>query len=319
MLSKKLLLAIALVGLSLNLPTIYTTPQTAFAQTPTSVRSEFCDCGRPACATCSKRQPTPALTSSSSGRQFYTLDSSHLAPARLQYESYPPAISDQSGSHTTGNIESAGTVYQLGDWQSGGCVLPTEGCQAEGCLTGDCQSGTCRKSGCLRCRVPRATRVPRTPRTPRTKSCRKCHKCLNDVCTLEVEKGKEKKTCYETEQKIVCIPKVRLPWQNCNPDNPAPTCSETRTVTVLKKKKYECDVCKYSWKVVEPAVPDVSHLQEPKTTGGETMEAEMEPAEIEPINDNEVEQAPQEPIVPGAIPQAPPIPKESGLRFRIFK
>ena len=317
MLSKKLLLAIALVGLSLNLPTIYTTPQTAFAQTPTSVRSEFCDCGRPACATCSKHQPTPALTSSSSGRQFYTLDSSHLAPARLQYEDYPPAITDHHGSYTTGNVESTGsTVYQLGDCQSGDCVFPTEGCQSGGCQAESCQSGTCRKPGCLKDRTPRASRAPRAPRT---KSCRKCPKCLNDVCTLKVEKGKEKKTCYETEQKIICIPKVRLPWQNCNPDNPAPTCSETRTVTLLKKKKYECDVCKYSWKVVEPAVPDVSHLQGPKTTGGEARKAEMEPEEIKPINDIEVEQAPQEPIVPGAIPKAPPIPKESGLRFRIFK
>lgn len=91
------------------------------------------------------------------------------------------------------------------------------------------------------------------------KRCRKCPKCQNDVCSLKAECVKEKKTCFEVEQKLICIPKVSLPWRKCKKPcggncagNCRHKCGKTKTVNVLKTKSYECEVCKYSWKVYEP-------------------------------------------------------------------
>ena len=297
---KKLLFVIALVGFSLNLPTVSTTSQSVFAQsriTSAAIQVEACDCSRPSCSTCFGNEPAIALAPISPD---CTLDTSHLAPVLIQ--------NDNDYSHGSGcGCNETTNAPSCSSCQTGGCR--TGGCRTGGCRTGGCQAG-----GCQRCR------------TPRKRGCRKCPKCLNDVCTLKVEKGKEKKSTYETEQKIICIPKVRLPWQNCNPCNPAPTCSETRTVTLLKKKSYECDVCKYTWSVAEPEVPDVSHLEEPEVeepeVAPESEEAEagsVQPDGSLPFENNGSEDGPQEPIIPGGVPEAPPIPKTSGRRYKIFK
>ena len=87
----------------------------------------------------------------------------------------------------------------------------------------------------------------------RKKCCRKCPRCNADVCHLKGEKVKVKKTCFEVDQKIVCIPRVTFPWQRCGP-----TCSKTRTVKVLSKKEYECKECKYTWSLNEPSLPKSS-------------------------------------------------------------
>ena len=78
-----------------------------------------------------------------------------------------------------------------------------------------------------------------------------CPQCDCDFCELKVSKTKDKKKCFEVEQKEVCIPAVRLPWQkNCPPKR-----SKVRVINVLKSKTYECPGCKYEWKVYEPEVP----------------------------------------------------------------
>lgn len=115
----------------------------------------------------------------------------------------------------------------------GNCGNPNCGVQAVAAAPNTCANGQCRQR---RCRTGRC--------------CNKCPKCQQDFCQLEVKKGKEKRTCYKTEQKLICIPSIRLPWQKCQP-----TCSKTKVVNVLKKHKYECPKCEYKWSVYEPEVP----------------------------------------------------------------
>ena len=90
-----------------------------------------------------------------------------------------------------------------------------------------------------------------------TPVCPQCH------CEVTMEEGTVKKHCYEIEYKQICIPKVRIPWhlfgRNCSNRNncddggcDTPGCSpqrcgEVRIIRVLKKKQYECKVCKCKW------------------------------------------------------------------------
>lgn len=108
------------------------------------------------------------------------------------------------------------------------------------------QGCKCGRSNCRGCAV-------------RKRRCRKCPKCQNDVCVLKAECVKDERVCFEVEQKLICIPKVSLPWRKCEKpcsggcsSNCRHKCAKTKTVKVLKTKVYECDVCKYSWKVYEP-------------------------------------------------------------------
>ena len=121
----------------------------------------------------------------------------------------------------------------------GSCSQVSHGTQATnfGCRKGKCG---CKKQRC-RCK-------------------QKCPKCQNDFCQLERKVGKETKTCFKTEQKIVCIPTVRLPWQKCQP-----TCSKTRVVNVLKKHKYECPKCEYKWSEYKPEIQQPQENPESQT------------------------------------------------------
>ena len=134
---------------------------------------------------------------------------------------------------------------------------PNCNCSAGHAVTGN-QNG-CRDKNCG-CRQ----------RSRRGRACQKCPKCQQDFCKLEVKKGKEKRTCFKTEQKIVCIPTFRLPWQKCQP-----TCSKTRVVNVLKKHKFECPKCEYKWSAYEPEVAQPEPKQKPKQT---PMEASVAPS-----------------------------------------
>ena len=113
--------------------------------------------------------------------------------------------------------------------------------------------------------MPRKNRQCNQCRQPRQRRCRKCPKCQNDVCVLDAQCVKEKRTCYEVEQKLICVPKVSLPWRKCEKpcggdcaSNCRHRCGKTKTVKVLQKKTYECNVCKYSWRVNEPNDPQSS-------------------------------------------------------------
>jgi len=102
-----------------------------------------------------------------------------------------------------------------------------------------------------------------------------CPQC-NHTCKLSVSVEKEAKTCYSSECKPVCIPKIVFPWQKkaaccdsgcgctgsagdgccgsekcCSANNGA--C--VRYVNVLKKFEYQCDACKYKWEALQACCP----------------------------------------------------------------
>ena len=162
-------------------------------------------------------------------------------------------------------------------------TLPTDcGCQSSCCQSGPCQTcstGKCDKR-CGSCGKRRRTR--------------KCPQCECDFCLLELEHGKEEKTCFKTEQKLICVPPVRMPWMKDCP----PGISKTKTITVLKKHKYECPSCSYKWTVQEPMVAE-SQSVEPATS--EPTEAEAEPAEGEASEPSATD--------PQSIPEPPTPPR----------
>jgi hypothetical protein len=69
------------------------------------------------------------------------------------------------------------------------------------------------------------------------------------VCCPRVERGSEKKHCWEVECEEICVPAIRWPWLPCC--EPL-KCGYTRTVRKLKKVEYECPVCKYTWESSQP-------------------------------------------------------------------
>lgn len=72
-------------------------------------------------------------------------------------------------------------------------------------------------------------------------------KCGCEVCLLETKTIKEKKTCFKVEEKVICVPAIRMPWHKCNP----PTTSKTKTIKVLKKESYESPASSYKWSVAK--------------------------------------------------------------------
>ncbi len=84
--------------------------------------------------------------------------------------------------------------------------------------------------------------------------CVECPQCACEVCKLEVDNSKIKKTCFQVEQKTICVPPVRLPWKKDCP----PVTSKTKTVNVLKTHSYECPNCTYKWTLQKPVVMETS-------------------------------------------------------------
>lgn len=86
-----------------------------------------------------------------------------------------------------------------------------------------------------------------------------CPSCENEICRLELDQSKVKKTCFKVEQKPICVPPVRFPWQKDCP----PGTSKTKLIKVLSTHTYECPSCSYKWKLqecapLEPAAPPQS-------------------------------------------------------------
>ena len=125
----------------------------------------------------------------------------------------------------------------------------------------------------------------------KTLVCPQCH------CEVTTEEGKVTKYCYEIECEQICIPKIRIPWHllgqkiwcksqcdtggcettGCSP----PPCGKVRTIRVLKKKEYECKVCKCKWTPVcnecscgdgccEAGCPDAAPSVESDENGDDT-------------------------------------------------
>ena len=96
--------------------------------------------------------------------------------------------------------------------------------------------------------------------------CLSCPSCNVSCCELKSEAIEVEKSCWKVECKKICVPRVVFPWQKpcrtscdgccdsgcascdaCNCNNGA--C--VKTVKVLKKHKYKCPSCKYTWTPVE--------------------------------------------------------------------
>ena len=80
-------------------------------------------------------------------------------------------------------------------------------------------------------------------------SCESCSTCpsCRYMCKFEAKQGDAETHCYNVEEKVICIPKVVFPWQKscCDPCVNNGAC--IKKVKVLKKTKYTCPACKYSW------------------------------------------------------------------------
>ena len=86
-----------------------------------------------------------------------------------------------------------------------------------------------------------------------------CDKCPSCDCSLEAEMVNVEKSCFEVERKTICIPRVVFPWQHKKSRGSCDSCdgrgctscvnngAKTRCISVLKKKKYTCAECKYTW------------------------------------------------------------------------
>lgn len=164
------------------------------------------------------------------------------------------------------------------------CAVPCDCGQADctSCATEvveDCGCGKIGCSGCLRRRRP----------------LRHCPQCNAEICISESETTKVKKSCWKTEQKVICIPKVRFPWQKCD----GPLCGKTKTVTLLKKHSYECEACKYKWKLVEPEAPQVPVDQAVPTPASSAQQSQ-----------NLIPTTPQYETIP-VVPVVQPIPLDS--------
>lgn len=97
-----------------------------------------------------------------------------------------------------------------------------------------------------------------------------CPKCEGS-CTLKSEKVDVEKKCFEVESKTICIPRVVFPWQTSKKKSGCSSCdlcdgvgcnscvhngATTRTIRVLKTKKYKCPECKYTWSADKPSSCD---------------------------------------------------------------
>lgn len=109
----------------------------------------------------------------------------------------------------------------------------------------------CDAAGCPSC----SNAAKCTPLKPRIQ----CGKC-NGTCYLKVEQSTKEKSCFKVEAKQICIPRVRFPWQTKDKCNRCDGCDSggccttqygrVKTILVLKKHKYECPACKYTWEIV---------------------------------------------------------------------
>ncbi len=89
--------------------------------------------------------------------------------------------------------------------------------------------------------------------------CCPCKSCPSCDCSLEAKMVDVEKSCFEVETKTICIPRVVFPWQRKKSCASCDSCdgrgcnncvnngAKTRCIRVIKKKKYTCPECKYSW------------------------------------------------------------------------
>ncbi len=118
----------------------------------------------------------------------------------------------------------------------------TCGCECADCQNHDCEGNTCQTGRCRN--------------RGRLLNRQQCPQCECDECFLVVAPAEVWNSCFKTEQKVVCIPKVRLPWQR---DCPPTTSARSRVVTVLKVHTFQCPGCSYQWtdRIPEPVAANI--------------------------------------------------------------
>lgn len=73
-----------------------------------------------------------------------------------------------------------------------------------------------------------------------------CPSC-DCVCELKAETVDVDKHCWKIDCKTICVPRFVFPWKKSCCDPCAHNGAWTREINVLKKHKYTCPDCKYSW------------------------------------------------------------------------
>lgn len=82
-------------------------------------------------------------------------------------------------------------------------------------------------------------------------------------CRVDVSREKVKKHCWEVKCEQICIPPIQFPWQkchqcgskSCNCEQPT-GCGRVITVRRLVRREFECNECKYDWKLESPCGGD---------------------------------------------------------------
>jgi hypothetical protein len=153
--------------------------------------------------------------------------------------------------------------------------------------------------------------------------CPRCSTC----CQLDVELGKEEKSCWQVECEQVSVPRVVFPWQtgkadchrragrcDCRTSARGPcTCANNgawvRTIKKLKKYTYECPACKYEWT--------------PKTVAGDGASGRNGGAALEPQDGSGSPtpaapdlEAPDQAMALSPLPEAAPESKPDVARRR---
>ena len=252
-----------------------------------------CGCGDATCGGCRE------------GKMRAALD--RLRPGRRDEVRFSPQTIDTGVSYADVGCAdgSCGTpvdsMTAMLPWDE---TVPCDACEAspvivacESCSScdGECGCEAPARKSCFR-RSRKATTTP----------------CDCDHCELKVEQVEEKVKCFRTEQKEVCIPQVRLPWQRCCP----PTRSKMRVVNTLTTDTKKVKVCDYKWSVHEPAdekggatnqpaieVPDLEPAVEAVDETASTVEGAIEEA-VEPVSPA-VDAARLKPVDLNDVPQPP--------------
>ncbi len=165
------------------------------------------------------------------------------------------------------------------------------------------------------------------------KGCVTCPSCRHVCCQLNAEPVDEEKSCWKVECKDICVPRVVFPWQNphakkshgllghlhggcdsCCSSGCDSCCSDgccgtnccdacrcnngacVKTVKVLKKHKYTCPSCEYSWTPVGDCCGNGGACCDSGCAGADVMTEGQEP---------EPALAP-----PSDVPPAPPSPAD---------
>lgn len=110
-------------------------------------------------------------------------------------------------------------------------------------------------------------------------------------CKPTIKEEKVEKDCFDFDEKVICVPPVKLPWHTCCDPG---VCGGVRAVRKLTKKKVECGTqCVWEWEA-RNLCGDAGC----KPAYGMTQQAT--PCSSQPLLTSP-------PLVPAAAPSTPPV------------